>query len=362
VKGLKLLVPDNFIEFGKKVEGHLRVIRNNNNSYIAQTSLPRFNNGEAKGILRESVRGNDVYILSDVGNYDITFKAQNRIHYMMPDEHYQDIKRLIMATCGHASKLTVVMPYLYGSRQDKRSDRESLDCAVALQELHNLGVTNFLTFDAHNPAVQNAIPTTSFNNAYPTDDLLYSILKNESIDPDNLMVIGPDEGSIKRARFFSDVMGGIDIGNFYKQRDYSKIVDGMNPIKDHKFLGPRDLTGKDAIVVDDMIASGGSLLDAAKRLKERNCNRIYFVVTFALFTEGIEKFEKAYEEGLFDKVYATNLTYVPEEIKNKDWYRDVDCSLKMASIIDQLNKDDSIKQILKSDSETVHQIQKMLKR
>ena len=355
------MVPENFASFGKKVETNLKIIRNNDKKYIVPVDLPRFSNGEAKGVLKESVRGKDVYIMSDVGNYDVTFKAQQRMHYMMPDEHFQDIKRMILSSCGHAGKLTVVMPYLYESRQDKRSERESLDCAVALQELHNLGVNNFLTFDAHNPTVQNAIPTTSFNNAYPTDDLLYSILKKEDINTDSLIVVGPDEGAMKRARVFSELLGGVDIGTFYKQRDYSKVVDGMNPIKVHKFLGPRDLTGRDVIVVDDMIASGGSLLDTAKGLKARNCNNIYFVVTFALFTEGIEKFETAHEQGLFNKIYATNLTYVPSYIKEKEWYEDVDCSLKVANIFDRLNRDGSIKQLLKADNKTVKQIQKIMK-
>ena len=362
IKNLKLVVPDNFIEFGKKVNNHINLIRKTNENYIVDMKLVRFNDGEGKCVLNESVRDQDIYILTDVKNYDVTYKAQRGIHHMMPDEHYQDLKRIISSIGGHAKKLTLIMPFLYQSRQDKRSSRESLDCAMALQELEKYNVSEIITFDAHNPIVANAIPNKmTFSNGYATGEMLLSILNNERIDINKLFIVSPDEGARSRAKFLADILGGIKYGNFDKRRDYTKIEDGKNPIVYHEFIGPSNLTGLDIIVVDDMIASGGSLIDTAKQLKQRGAEHIYLMTTFALFTKGIEEFNKAYEKGLFDKLYSTNLTYVPEEYKNKPWFNSVDCSEKVANIINNMNEGKSIRRILNGKEETAYKI-KNLKR
>lgn len=362
VKNLKLIVPDNFIEFGKKVNNHINIIRNTNENYIVDMKLVRFNDGEGKCQLNESVRDQDIYILTDVKNYDVTYKAQRGVHHMMPDEHYQDLKRIISSIGGHAKRLTLIMPFLYQSRQDKRSSRESLDCAMALQELEKYNVSEIITFDAHNPIVANAIPNKmTFSNGYATGEMILSILNNEKIDISKLFIVSPDEGARSRAKFLADILGGIKYGNFDKRRDYTKIEDGKNPIVYHEFIGPSDLTGLDIIVVDDMIASGGSLIDTAKQLKQRGAEHIYLMTTFALFTKGIDEFDEAYKKGLFDKLYSTNLTYVPEEYKNKPWFNSVDCSLKVANIISNMNEGKSIRSLLNGKEETAYKI-KTLKR
>lgn len=360
VKNLKLIVPDNFYDFGKKVNSHINLIRGTNYNYIVDMNLVRFNNGEGKCILGESVRNQDVYIMTDIGNYDITYKSQRGVHHMMPDEHYQDLKRIISSMSGHARRITIVMPLLYQSRQDKRSLRESLDCAMALQELERYDVSELVTFDAHNPMVANAIPNKMmFSNGYATSDIILSVLNNEDISLDNLFVVSPDEGARSRAKFLADILGGIRYGNFDKRRDYTKIEDGKNPIAYHEFIGPDDLTGIDVIVIDDMIASGGSLLDAAKQLKQRGAKHIYLMTTFALFTKGIEEFNEAYNMGIFDKVYSTNLTYVPDEYKSMPWFYSVDCSEKVANIISKLNDGESIRNVLNGKEETVQKIKKL---
>lgn len=340
---LKIIVANNFKEFGNSVNYHINDVRQTDTNYLINTNFIRFNNGEGKVVINESIRDKDLYILSDVSNYDISYKSFGRIHYMSPDEHLQDIKRILSAECGHAIKKTVIMPYLYSSRQDKKDSRESLDCAMCLQELANLGVNEIVTCDIHNKAIMNAVPNLAFENVYLTDTILNDLLVQESIDDFNKIIcISPDEGAMKRARYFSEMLGNAAVGSFYKQRDYNTIIDGKNPIIEHKFLGPSNLNGMDAIVVDDMIASGGSILDTAKLLKEIGANRIFLVVTFALFTSGIDKFDEFYQSGYFDRVYATNASYIPNEIRNKEWFHLVDCSKRFANIISEINYGHSI--------------------
>lgn len=354
---LKIIVADNYKSFGEKINQHINQIRNTDTNYLINTDFIRFNNGEGKVKINESVRGKDLYIVSDVSNYDTYYYAYNRKHYMSPDEHFQDIKRVLSAECGHASKRVVVMPYLYSSRQDKKDSRESLDCAVALQELVNLGVNEIVTCDIHNKAIMNAVPNMAFENVYLTDTILSDLIKKEHIkDNENLICISPDEGAMKRARYFSELLGNAEVGSFYKQRDYSKIIDGKCQIIEHKFLGPSDLNGKDAIVVDDMIASGGSILDTAKLLKKLGARNIYLVVTFALFTTGIDLFEEYYKQGLFTRVYATNASYVPEKIKRKPWFHQVDCSARIGKIISEINYGASIGELITGKQENAFKV------
>ena len=354
---LKLIVSDNALELGLKVDEHLRIIRNEDLSYILPVDLVRFNNGDGKALLRETIRDKDAYIVTDVNNDSISYPTRRGIHYMGPDEHNQDIIRILSAASGHAKKITLIEPMLYQSRQDKRSDRESLDCAINLQNIERNGVGEIITFDAHNPTVYNAIPNIPFENFYATDDLLITLLEQEKIYNDKIVVISPDEGAMNRARVFSDFLGNTDIGTFYKRRDYSVLVDGHHPIVAHSFLGDeKALKGKTAIIVDDMIDTGGSILDTCKQLKERGVKKIYLLVTFALFTKGPNRFNDAFSKGYFDKVFATNLTYVPEEILNQPWYSSVDCSKKIAYIINTLNKGESIKSLLSGKEETVRKI------
>jgi len=356
-KNLRLIVPENFKEFGKRVNNHINLIRGTNQNYIVNMNLIRFSDGEGKCELNESVRRQDVYILTDVKNYDISYKMQRGVHFMMPDEHYQDIKRILSAMGGRAKRVTLVMPFLYQSRQDKRSGRESLDCAMALQELERYNISEIVTFDAHNPMVANAIPNNmTFSNGYATGELIFSILKSENIDISKLFIVSPDEGARSRAKFLADILGSISYGNFDKRRDYSKIEDGSSPIVYHEFVGPNDLTGLDIILVDDMIASGSSLIDAAEQLKKRGANRIYLMTTFSLFTKGVEKFNDAYEKGIFEKLYSTNLTYVPEEYQRLPWFHSVDCSEKVANIINNLHEGVSIRSILDGREETSYKI------
>lgn len=345
---LCLIVMDNCKELGQKIDKHLMKIRKTDKSFILPIEIVRFNDGEGKVKLLSSIRGKDVYIISDTHNYNMTYQMYGRTHNMSPDEHYQDIKRVILATMGHAQKISVVMPFLYESRQHRRKTRESLDCALALQELKALGVNNIITFDAHDPNIQNAIPTMSLDNFYATNDMLIEFLKKEKINHKNTLVISPDAGAMDRARFLADIISA-DVGLFYKRRDLSKVVNGMNPIEAHEYLG-KDLAGKNAVVVDDMIASGKSLIDVAIELKKRNAAKIYFFSTFALFTNGPEIFIKAHQDGLFEKIYSTNLTYVPEEIIKSKWFNSVDCSLFLAQIIDCNNAGKSISKLIDKNS------------
>ena len=316
-------------------------------SFLVGAKIPRFGSGEAKGIVQESVRGRDLYLMVDVCNHSLTYSLAGHTNHMSPDDHYQDLKRIIAAVGGKARRITVIMPFLYESRQHRRSARESLDCALALQELTQMGVESIITFDAHDPRVQNAIPLKSFETVQPTYQFIKALLKNVDdlkIDTDHLMVISPDEGAMGRAVYYANVLG-IDVGMFYKRRDYSKIVDGRNPIIAHEFLGS-DLKGKDVIIIDDMISSGESMIDVATELKRRKANRIFVAATFGLFTNGMEKFDEAHEKGLIDKVLTTNLVYQPEEVLKRDYYINVDMSKYVALLIDTLNHDQSISDLL----------------
>ncbi len=316
-------------------------------SYIVDTAIPRFGSGEAKGTILQSVRGLDVYLIVDVTNYSLTYKMAGQVNHMSPDDHYSDLKRIIAAIEGKAKRITVIMPFLYESRQHKRSSRESLDCAIALQELINMGVDNIITFDAHDPRVQNAIPLNGFETVQPAYQFIKNILKNVKdlkIDNDHLMIISPDEGGTGRAVYMAGVLG-VDMGMFYKRRDYSKIVDGRNPIVAHEFLGS-SVEGKDVIIVDDMISSGESMIDVARELKKRKANRIFAVCTFGLFTNGLASFDKAVEEGILYKVVTTNLVYQTPELLSRDYYISCDMSKYIAYIIDTLNHDASISELL----------------
>lgn len=335
---LKLVILNNISEFGDKVNRHLMTMNKAKNSYIVTMKSERFSNGEGKVKLEEAVNGNDLYILSDVGNYGLSYLMHGREHFMSPDEHYEDIKRVIAAFSGHAAKINVVMPLLYESRQHKRRGNESLDCAIALQELERMGVDNIITMDAHDPSICNAIPRLPFENFYPTQQILESLIENEVMD--KVLVISPDMGAMERARYYADMLT-CDVGVFYKRRDLSKVVNGKNPIVEHLYMGA-DPKGRDVIVVDDMIASGGSMIEVAEHLKQRGARHVYLVATFSLFTEGVEIFNEAYESKLFDRLYSTNLSYVPEDIKCKTWYREVDCSYYMAEIINTINKNEDI--------------------
>lgn len=316
-------------------------------SYIVDFSTPRFGSGEAKCVINQSVRGHDLFILVDITNYSLTYKLCGMENHMSPDDHYQDLKRVIAAATGKARRITVIMPFLYESRQHKRSARESLDCALMLQELMNMGVDNIITFDAHDPRVQNAIPLNGFETIQPTYQFIKGILNNVDdlkIDNEHMMIISPDEGGTNRAVYFASVLG-IDMGMFYKRRDYSRIVDGRNPIVAHEFLGS-SVEDKDVIIVDDMISSGDSMLDVAAELKRRKANRIFVVSTFGLFTNGLEKFDKAVENGTIFKVVTTNLCYQTPELLAKPYYINCDLSKYIAYVIDTLNHDTSISDLL----------------
>ena len=316
-------------------------------SYIISTSVPRFGTGEAKGVIKESVRGYDLYLMVDVTNYSLTYSVSGHENHMSPDDHYADLKRIIAAVGGKARRITAIIPFLYESRQHKRTARESLDCALALQELTAMGVDNIITFDAHDPRVQNAIPLKGFETVQPAYQFIKGILKNcddLKLDNDHLMIISPDEGGTNRAVYLANVLG-VDMGMFYKRRDYSKIVEGRNPIVAHEFLGT-SVEGKDVIIIDDMISSGESMIDVATELKKRKANRIFVVATFGLFTNGLDRFDKAVEDGTIYKVVTTNLTYQTPELLSKPYYINCDMSKYIAYIIDTLNHDSSISDLL----------------
>lgn len=316
-------------------------------TYLVDCSTPRFGSGEAKGIINESVRGFDLFLMVDVTNYSLSYTVCGHENHMSPDDHYQDLKRIIAAVGGKARRITVIMPFLYESRQHKRTGRESLDCALALQELVNMGVENIITFDAHDPRVQNAIPLKGFDTVQPVYQFIKGLFKavpNLHIDKDSTMVISPDEGGMSRAIYMANVLG-VDMGMFYKRRDYATIVNGSNPIVAHEFLGS-DVEGKDVIIVDDMISSGGSVLEVASELKKRKAGRIFMCATFGLFTNGLDKFDKAYESGLLDYVLTTNLVYQTPELLKKPYYINCDMSKYLAYIIDTLNHDASLSSLL----------------
>lgn len=325
-------------------------------SYLINASVPRFGSGEAKGVIKDSVRGADLYLLVDVCNYSLTYSVGKYTNHMSPDDHFQDLKRIIAAVGGKARRINVIMPFLYESRQHKRNGRESLDCALALQELVKMGVENIITFDAHDPRVQNAIPLSGFETVRPTYQFVKGLLrtyKDLQIDSDHMMVISPDEGATARAVYLANVLN-LDMGMFYKRRDYTQIVNGRNPIVAHEFLGS-SVEGKDVIILDDMISSGDSILDVAKQLKQRKAKRIFAAATFGLFTNGLAKFDQAYEEGIIDGILTTNLIYQTPELLERPYYINCDMSKYIALMIDTLNHDGSISSIL-SPNERIQNI------
>lgn len=325
-------------------------------SYLLDSKVPRFGSGEAKGMIKESVRGDDLFIMVDVCNYSITYTLCGHVNRMSPDDHYQNLKRIISAVGGKARRITVIMPFLYESRQHKRTSRESLDCAIALQELVKMGVDNIITFDAHDARVQNAIPLHGFETVQPAYQFIKGLLRHKkglTIDSDHMMVISPDEGGMSRAIYIANVLG-LDMGMFYKRRDYTTIVNGKNPIVAHEFLGS-DVEGKDMIIIDDMISSGDSVIEVAAALKARKANRIFVFSTFGLFTNGLERFDKAHEQGLIDRVLTTNLIYQTPELLSRHWYINCDMSKYIAYLIDTLNHDSSISDLL-NPSEKIRNI------
>jgi ribose-phosphate pyrophosphokinase len=367
--GLGIIALKSCHDLGNSIDSHLLQKRNNlieittleedlPETYLISVNEVRFANGEGKVSLRETVRGKDIYILCDIGNYSCTYKLFGIDNHMGPDEHFQDIKRVLSAIAGKARRITLIMPFLYEGRQHKRKGRESLDCSIALQELERMGVDNIITFDAHDPTIQNAIPLIGFESVYPTFEIIKNIMEKEKgsfVNRSNMIVISPDTGAMDRAIYYSSVLG-VDVGLFYKRRDYSKIVNGKNPIVQHEYIGS-DIAGKDILIVDDMIASGESILDIARDLKKRGANNIYAAVTFALFTEGPEKFKNLYEEGIVKRVYSTNLTHIPEEVRKSEWFTEVDMSLFISELIDTLNYDESISPLLNG----IDEMEKILK-
>ena len=359
---MKLVAMESCKDLGQKVNDYLVSFRKDtineitnsplyanykSNSYLVDCSCPRFGSGEAKGILKETIRGTDLFIMTDVCNYSLTYSVNGHLNHMSPDDHYQDLKRIISAATGKAHRINVIMPFLYESRQHKLTKRESLDCALALEELTAMGVENIITFDAHDPRVQNAIPLSGFDSFDPPYQFMKALFKavpDLIVDKEHLMIISPDEGAMHRAVYFSNVLG-VDMGMFYKRRDYSTIVNGKNPIVAHEFLGD-DVTGKDVIIVDDMISSGESMLDVAKKLKERGAGRVFVCTTFGLFTEGFDKFDDYYEKGYITKVITTNLTYLPSIVNEKPYFVTADMSKFLALIIDSLNHDVTIGNVL----------------
>ena len=362
VGDLGIIAIDGCTEMGKKVNDYIAKWRNEDghafeddilfqgykkDNYLVDAKVPRFGSGEAKALITESIRGKDLYLMVDVCNYSLTYSLSGHKNHMSPDDHFQNLKRVIAAVSGKARRINVIMPFLYESRQHKRSSRESLDCALALQELVRMGVDNIITFDAHDPRVQNAIPLNGFETVRPTYQFVKALLRKHKdliIDSDHMMAISPDEGATERAVYLAGVLN-LDMGMFYKRRDYTKIVNGRNPIVAHEFLGD-SVEGKDVIIVDDMISSGDSILDVASQLKARKANRIFAAATFGLFTNGLEKFDKAYEEGLLHGVLTTNLIYQTPELLERPWYINCDMSKYIALMIDTLNHDSSVNSLL----------------
>ena len=359
---LKIAAHASCIDLGKKVNDYIVSFRQNTltenhtsplfraystDNYLIDCDCPRFGTGESKGLLGESIRGKDLFVMVDVCNYSLTYTVSGHLNHMSPDDHYQDLKRIISAANGKAHRVNVIMPFLYESRQHNRTKRESLDCALALQELIDMGVSNIITFDAHDPRVQNSIPLHGFDSFNPPYQFMKALLRAEPdliVDKDHLMIVSPDEGAMHRAVYFSNVLG-VDMGMFYKRRDYSTIVNGKNPIGAHEFLGT-DIKGKNIIIIDDMISSGESMLDVAKQIKERGASRVFVCTSFGLFTEGFEKFDEYYEAGYIDRVITTNLTYLPPAALEKPYFVVADMSKFIALIIDSLNHDITMSSVL----------------
>ena len=341
------MVNEYIVDWRKERESVLHQDDRIKDSYIVNTKCSRFGSGEAKGTILDSIRGKDLYLLVDVTNYSIEYSLCGHMNKMSPDDHYSDLKRIITAAAGKARRINVIMPFLYESRQHKRTSRESLDCAVALQELHALGVENIITFDAHDPRVQNAIPNSGFDSIQPTYQFikgLFNTVPDLQVDSDHMMIISPDEGAMGRAVYYSNVLG-LDMGMFYKRRDYSRVVNGRNPIVAHEFLGS-SVEGKDVFIVDDMISSGESMLDVAKELKKRKAKRVFVAATFGLFTNGLKQFDEYYEQGLISKVLTTNVIYQTPDLLSRPYYINVDLSKYIALMIDKLNYDHSISELL----------------
>ena len=371
VAPLKVLAMESAETIGRRVNNYLVEFRKNmkntrhddpafqgyiENSYLVDASSPRFGRGEGQGIIRESVRGKDLFIIVDVCNHSLTYSINGYTNHKSPDDNYQDLKRMIASAAGKAHRINVVMPFLYEGRQHKRTSRESLDCAYMLTELANMGVNNFITFDAHDPRVQNATPLNGFDNFTPPYQFMRALLDTEDdliIDQDHTIVISPDEGALDRAVYFGNVLG-VNTGMFYKRRDYSTIVNGKNPIVAHEFLGD-SVDGKDVIIIDDMISSGESMLDTSRQLKEMNAKRVFICCTFGLFTNGLEAFDKAYENCWFDRVITTNLTYQPPELYTRPYYTEADMSKFLASIIDFMNHDISMSHVM-TPTEKINEI------
>lgn len=372
VAPLKIIALSSAAKMGEQINKHIvdyrKTIKNDRvkqdpafqgyieKDYLLHVDTPRFGSGEAKAVFHESVRGKDLFILVDVCNHSITYEMNGYTNHMSPDDHYQDLKRVIAACNGKAHRINVIMPFLYEGRQHKRNGRESLDCAYALAELKNMGINNFVTFDAHDPRVQNATPLNGFDNFLPPYQFVKALLNAENdllVDKEHLLVISPDEGALDRAIYFASVLG-VDTGMFYKRRDYSTIVNGKNPIVAHEFLGD-NIDGKDIIIIDDMISSGGSMIDTAKQLKGMNARRVFICTTFGLFTEGLSEFDKAYEKGYFDKVITTNLTYLPPELYTKPYFVEADMSKLIASIIDFMNHDASLANVM-ATTDKIHSV------
>ncbi len=377
VAPLKLAALEGCKDLAEKVNEHIITFRKNDTeelirrkkdlnyrgydaeSYLLKCSCPRFGTGEAKAVLDESVRGTDIFVIADVTNYSLTYSINGYTNHMSPDDHFQDLKRILGACSAPAHRVNVIMPFLYEGRQHKRSKRESLDCAMALQELIHMGVSNIITFDAHDPRVQNAIPLNGFNNFMPTYQFikaLFSYDKTLKIDKEHLMIISPDEGAMSRAVYLANNLS-VDMGMFYKRRDYSKIIDGRNPIVAHEFLGS-SVEGKTVLIIDDMISSGESMLDTARELKERKAKKVVVCCTFGLFTNGLDKFDEFYQKGYIDYVITTNLNYRPQKLLTRDWYLEADMSKYMAAIINSLNHDVSISASLSP----TEKIQKLLQK
>lgn len=372
VAPLKLIAMPSAIPMGKRINDYLvefrKVVHNDKvkrdpafhgyieDNYLIDCNVPRFGSGEAKGQLNETIRGKDLFILTDVCNHSITYEINGYTNHMSPDDHYQDLKRIIAACNGKARRINVIMPFLYEGRQHRRSGRESLDCAYALEELHGMGIDNFITFDAHDPRVANSAPLAGFDNFTTPYEFIKALLNSEDdlqVDKEHMIVISPDEGALDRAIYFASVLG-VDTGMFYKRRDYSVIVNGKNPIVAHEFLGD-NIEGKDIVIIDDMISSGGSMLDTSKQLKAMGARRVYICCTFGLFTDGLANFDAAFERGDFDKVITTNLTYLPPEIYTRPYFLEADMSKFIASLIDFMNHDASLSNVM-TTTDKMHSI------
>jgi len=371
VAPLKIAALDSCIDLGKKVNDYIVTFRQDSlkkyldsplfstykqDNYLIDCQCPRFGSGEAKGVLGSSIRGKDLFVMVDVCNHSLTYTVNGHLNHMSPDDHYQDLKRVISAANGKAHRVNVIMPFLYESRQHKRTKRESLDCAFALQELVDMGVSNIITFDAHDPRVQNSIPLHGFDNFNPPYQFMKALLRAEpnlKVDKEHLMIVSPDEGAMHRAVYFSNVLG-VNMGMFYKRRDYSTIVNGKNPIVAHEFLGD-DMHGKNVIVIDDMISSGESMLDVAKKMKDRGAERVFVCTTFGLFTDGFEKFDEFYANGYIDRVITTNLTYLPAEAYEKPYFVVADMSKFIALIIDSFNHDITMSSVL-NPTDKIHRL------